>query len=111
MYLKILEILFIISGILLVIFLSLRTYISSKIKDNLKISSFVTFIATILLIYIILAILLAIFEKNGIYKAIMAFFAVSPFLIGKLVTYEKVKLFSIIQILLAAISVICVYLF
>ena len=111
MYLKILEILFIISGCLLVLLLSLRNFISSKIKDNLKVSAFISFIAGILLFYVILAILLAIFEKVGVYKVIMAFFGVSPFIIGKLVTYKRVKIFSIIQILLAAISVICVYLF
>ena len=111
MYLKILEILFIIAGILLGVLLSLRTFISSKLKDNLKISSFISFIGGILLFYIILAVLLAIFESNGIYRAMMAFFAVSPFLIGKLATYEKIKIYSIIQIVLVIISVICVYLF
>lgn len=111
MYIKIMEILFVISGILLVSFLSLREFISSKIKDNLKISAFISFIASLLLIYIILAILLAIFGKGGIYKTLMAFFGVSPFIIGRLASYEKIKIYSFIQILLAGISVICVYLF
>ena len=111
MYLKILEILFVISGILLVLLLSLREFISSKIKDNLKVSAFVSFIAGILLIYIVLAILLAIFGKGGIYKFLMAFFGVSPFIIGRFASYEKIKIYSFIQILLAGISVICVYLF
>ena len=111
MYLKIMEILFIFAGILLVVLLSLREYISSKIKDNLKISAFVSFIAGVLLIYIVLAILLAIFGKGGMYKVLMAFFGVSPFIIGRFANYEKLKVFSFIQILLAGISVICVYLF
>lgn len=111
MYLKILEILFVIAGISLFMLLSLRGYISSKIKDNLKISAFVSFIAGVLLAYIVLAILLAIFGKGGIYKVLMAFFAVSPFIIGRFANYEKVKIYSFIQILLAGISVICVYLF
>ena len=111
MFLKILEILFIIIGIMLVILLSFREFISSKIKDNSKVSAFISFIAGVLLLYIILAILLAIFAPNGAYKALMAFFGVSPFIIGYFANYEKIKIFSFIQILLAGISVICVYLF
>ncbi len=111
MHIKIFEILFIISGILLVILLSSREFIALKIKDNLKVSAFVSFIAGILLIYIILAILLAILGEGGFYKVLMAFFGVSPFIIGRLASYEKVKFYSFIQILLAGISVICVYLF
>ena len=98
MYLKIMETLFVVSGVMLVILLSLREFISSKIKDNLKISVFVSCIAGVLLMYIVLAILLAIFGKGGIYKVLMAFFGVSPFIIGRLATYEKIKIyFGIIE--------------
>lgn len=111
MYLRIFEILFIISGILFVSLLILKNFISSKIKDNLKISSFISFIAGILLLYIILAIILVFLENKIIYKIIMAIFALSPFIIGKLATFEKIKIYSFIQIIIAVISIICVYLF
>ena len=111
MYINFFKIFFMIIGLILVILLSMRSFISSKIEDNLKVSVFVTVIAGFLLLYIILAIILTFILPENWYKIIMLFFAVSPFIIGKLASYEKIKIFSIIQILLAAISVICVYLF
>ena len=111
MYLEILKTLFIITGIFLVVLLSLRKYISAKINDNLKVSAFISVIAGFLLLYVILAVLLAIIVPNIILKIFMVFFAASPFIIGRLATYEKIKIYGFIQIFVAAAGVLCVYLF
>lgn len=84
---------FIIIGFILILLLSMRSFISSKINDNLKVSAFISVIAAFLLLYIILAIILTVIIPNNLYKGIILLFGISPFIIGKLATYEKIKLF------------------
>ena len=38
------------------------------------------------------------------YKIMMIFFALTPFIIGKMATYQKVKLYSFVQILIMLFS-------
>ena len=57
-------------------------------------------------IYIISALILAIFIPGIINKAAIVFFGLSPFIIGRLATYEKEKIYSLIQIIFVIISVI-----
>ena len=109
MYLIVIKSLFIFFGLLLAALLIFREKIVSKIGDNLKISGFVSSIAACMLAYVLIA-LLFLFAPIVFYtKLLMLFFAASPFIIGKFVTYEKVKTFTILQILLAIVSTICVY--
>ena len=109
MYLIVIKSLFIFFGLLLAALLVFREKIVSKIGDNLKISVFISLIAAIMLAYVIVAVLF-LFAPIGFYaKLLMLFFAASPFIVGKFVTYEKVKTFTILQILLAIVSTVCVY--
>ena len=110
MLIKILPYLIILTSILYTISVILHKLYISKQKDNLKASSFVAFIAGMLFLYIILCIALAIFSPVITKKIILLLFAISPFIIGKLATYEKEKLYSIIQIVIMLISS-CVVIF
>lgn len=111
MYIELFKTIFIIISIIFVLLLSLRNYISYKIKDNQKISAFISLIAGFLLLYVIFAIILSVLLPDIFKKLLMIFFGFSPFLIGYFATYEKVRFFGFLQIILAVISIICVYLF
>ncbi len=103
MYLNLLKILFAISGILFVILFSIRAF--GKFKDLGKLSPFVSSIAIFLLLYVFFEFILAIFVSGLINKLVIILFALSPFLIGKIVTYKKLKFYSIIQILCVILSI------
>ena len=103
MYLKIL---FIIIGFILFLMLSFyKLYLCKKPRTE-KVSVFVSGLGAIFLLYIVIAVLLAIFIPGIINKSVLLFFGISPFIIGKLATYEKEKIYSLIQILFVAVSVI-----
>ena len=103
MYLGVLKLLFGASGILFVILFSIRAF--GEFKDLGKLSAFVSCIAMFLLLYIMFAVCLALIVPNLINKLIIILFALSPFVIGKIVTYKKLKLYSIIQILCVILSI------
>ena len=109
MYLIIIKSLFIFFGLLLASLLIFREKIISKIKDNLKVSAFVSSIAGCILAYVVIAVLFLFAPIAFWTKILMLFFAATPFIIGKFAIYEKVKFFTILQILLAIISIVCVY--
>ncbi len=103
------KILFIVAAILLSILIIIHKQYTSKVKDNVKISNFVAVIGFSLVAYIICAIIIGIFYGGLIYRILMFLFAICPFIIGKMATYQKVKLYSSIQIIvmLASCAVVC----
>ena len=103
MYLNLLKILFAISGILFVILFSIRAF--GKFKDLGKLSPFVSSIAIFLLLNELFAIILVCVVPGMINKLVIILFALSPFLIGKIVTYKKLRFYSIIQILCVILSI------
>ena len=101
MYLKII---FGLTAFVLTILLVLREFGITKKLSPMKASDYVSTIAGFLFVYVITAIII-VFKEGGLTdKAVMLFFAISPFVIGRLVTYEKVKIYSIIQILCVILS-------
>ena len=109
MHIIVIKSLFIFLAITFALLLIFREKIAKKIGDNLKISAFVSVIAGILLAYVITAASFLFVSENILGKIIMVFFALSPFIIGYFSTYEKVKIFTTLQIILAIMSAICVY--
>ena len=110
MHLKILETFFIIIASALTILLLLRFFGVTKKLSPMKASDFVSSIAGLLYTYVVFAFLVSIFVGGWVNKAVMLLFAASPFIIGKLVTYEKEKIYSIIQILCVILSLVYVVL-
>ena len=111
MLIKGLKILFSIICVLLPLLMVLQKLWVSKIKDNMKKSDYVAFLAIVLGLYIILGIILAFVIPDIKNKCIIAFFALSPFIIGKFATYKTEVLFSIIQMITIVISGIFVILY
>lgn len=108
MLISALKLLFLISAILFAVLISFHKSFIEKIKDNVKKSNFVAFMAFSLFVYIICAILLAVVSEGIKYKILMILFAISPFIIGKIATYQKIKLYTMSQILIMFISAIFV---
>ena len=88
----------------LTVLLVLRELGITKKLSPMRASEYVSVIAGFMIAYIITAIIIVFKIGDLTDKAIMLFFAISPFVIGKLVTYEKVKIYSIIQILCVILS-------
>lgn len=105
MYLKIFEITFLIISFVLTLLLILREFGITKNMDGMKASDFISTIVGFMLAYVINAFVLVVFLPEISSKLIMGGFGISPFVIGKLVTYQKVKFYSIIQILSVIISI------
>lgn len=109
MYLKILEILFGSLAFGLIVLMILRELGITKKLSPMRASDYVSSMAGLLFAYIIFAFALAAFVPGGINKIILALFGISPFIIGKLVTYKKVKMYSFIQIVCVILSLVYVY--
>jgi len=103
-----LKLLFLTSTILFAVLIFFHKNFVEKIKDNVKKSNFVAFIAFSLVAYIVCAMLLAIISGGIKYKILMMFFAIFPFIIGRMATYQKIKLYTMSQILIMLISAIFV---
>ena len=100
MLIKIFNYLFIFCAISFVVeVVLLKTYFI-KIKDNVKSSEFVALITFSLAFYIIFALIITLLQKN----LLMLCFALLPFVIGKLATYEKEKLYTSMQLFFVIIS-------
>ena len=95
MCLRILQYLFIFAGSLLAFLIAVQVFYISKFKSDYA-EHFVPFLTSILLLYIILAFVLVALLHGNLNKLVMLFFAMTPFIIGKLVTYKKVGLYSFI---------------
>ena len=98
MYLKILEYGFVLICGILTVLLVLREFGITKKMSGMRASDYISTVSAFLLGYIIFAFLLAIFLPYLLHKAVMLVLGFSPFIIGKLATYQKLKVYSIIQI-------------
>ena len=110
MLLAVLKSIFAVSAILFTLLIFLHKQFTKRVKDNIKVSNFVATMAFSLVIYIICAILIAVFIPSIKYKILMIIFALSPFIIGKFATYEKIKLYSLAQITIMIVGAIIVWL-
>ena len=110
MYLKIAEYLFITIASILALLLMLQKLYVYKLKDNIKKAEFISVTTAFLLVYMLNALCLTFMIDSVINKLVMFLFAISPFIIGKLVTYEKENLYSAIQIICIIISIVFVIL-
>ena len=108
MLLNIIKIVFIMSTILFSVLIILHKRFTLKIKDNIKISNYVAAIAFFLVAYIISALLIMIISTGIKFKLLMLLFAIMPFIVGKFAQYEKIKLYSAIQIIIMVFSAIIV---
>ena len=111
MLLKIFEYIFIASGILFCIFLIMHKAYVSKLNDNMKKSDYVACLAVLLSIYILSAVITGVMIPDWYKKVLMLLFAISPFIIGKIATYEKEKMYTGIQIISIVISAAFVLIF
>ena len=108
MYLKIMEFGFLGIALILTFLLFIRELGITKKLSPMRASDFVSSIAGFMFFYVILAFLLAIFVKGMQVKFTMALFGIMPFVIGKIVTYKKVRFYSIIQIVCIITSIVYV---
>ena len=96
---------FILFGFLLFSMLCTYKLFIEKRKRTEKTAVYVSFMGAVLLLYVLSGVLYAIFCPTIISKMIIVIFAFSPFIIGKIVTYEKEGFYSFIQILCVIMSV------
>ena len=110
MLLTILKSAFYLVSSLLVITFGLRVMFENAFRSNNKLSPIVAAIGALFMFYILNALLLALVLPSVKQMSVMLIFALFPFIIGKLVTYKKLKLYSFIQILCVILSMIFVLL-
>ena len=103
-----LKIIFAISGLLFILSIIIHKLYISKQKDIMVASHFVAIMASLLGIYILSGLLLVFFMPNLIHKILVLLFALSPFAIGKIATYNTEKIYSTIQAVCVLISVVFV---
>lgn len=89
---------FLVIGVILALLLIIRPVLTKILKDNMKVSFYVSCMAIVMFLYVFFAFLAVIFMPSYLTKAVMLVLGLSPFIVGKLVTYEKVLFYSIIQI-------------
>ena len=102
--------LFILIASLLSILLSIRTFHTDMFMKNNKLSPLMALLGGLFLLYVFAGVLLAIFLPTIKNSLVIIFFALSPFIIGKLVSYKTLKTYSIIQILCVIFSLVFVML-
>ena len=110
MYLMISKYIFVSISILLTILFSLRTFLPNLFKDSKKNSPFMALLAGLFITYILSGLFLCALIPTLKYKLIMLIFTLSPFIIGKLVTYKKLKFYSIFQIFCVILSMVFIIL-
>lgn len=104
-----LKILLAIIGLWFVFDMSVYLILKNKIKDNIKLSDMMGRLALEFGIYILCAIIFAIWAflnleiKQGL---IMSLFAMSPFIIGRLAAYNTKHIFTGIQFLVIILSTV-----
>ena len=99
---------FVVIAAILAILLILREFGITKKLSPMRASDYVSVIAIFLVIYVINAFLIMIFNPLIDVRISMALFGIIPFVIGKMVKYEDVKLYSTIQILCVIFSIVYV---
>ena len=106
MFVSGLNLVFIIIGSLLTFLFCLYKLYIAKLAYSPKISTYVSFLTGVLLLYTFLAIIMGFFQKDIFHKIILILFGLSPFIIGKFATYKTEKYYSLLQILLIIGSII-----
>ncbi len=101
---------FIIFASILALMISIYKVFLQKRKHSEKIACYLSGLTWAFSLYILSAVLLAVFIPGIINKIFVLFFSSSPFIIGRLAVYNKESFYSIIQIICAAISAVYVYL-
>ena len=104
MLLKSLLLILIICAMVFVLMLMCHKNFVKYIKDNIKISIYVTIMGFSLVFYVISALCTAFLIEGLLAKAVMLIFAISPFVIGRFATYEKKKIYSAAQIFFMLLS-------
>ena len=105
MYLTVVNILFCIIALLMAGLFSLRVFFD---KPFVKQSAFVALIGGMFIFYVLLGFVLTVLLPGLLQKLIIFVFAISPFIIGRVVSYKKLKIYSIIQILCVIFSIVFV---
>ena len=95
-------------SITLSLLLAFRVFFPNVLKNNNKLSPVMALLGGLFVFYILIGVMLIFILPLLVYKIIMLFFVFSPFIIGKLVTYQKLKIYSIIQILCVILSLVFV---
>ena len=88
--------------------LAFRIFLPDLFKNNSKLSPVMALLGGLLVFYILVGVVLICIFSSLLNKAIMLIFVLSPFIIGKFVTYEKLKIYSIIQLLCVILSLVFV---
>ncbi|MBR1776740.1 hypothetical protein IJ750_06695 [bacterium] len=94
-----------ISAILTLFLISYKTYIC-KLERTPAISVFVSAITGTMLLYVLSAAVLTVTITGIFNKLIILSLGLSPFIIGKMATYEKENLYCYIQILIIVFGII-----
>ncbi len=92
-------------AIFLALLLTLRVLFDNIFKNNNKLSPVVALIGGLFLLYTLIGLILSLVYPNILNKFIMFLFSLSPFIIGKLVSYKRLRLYSIIQVLCVIFSI------
>ena len=108
MYLKIV---FLVSAILMTMMLLFYKLYLQKRKRTEKTAEYISVLVFVFVLYVMSAVLCAIFIPGIMNKVLMMFFAISPFIIGKMATYEKETFYSYIQIFCLVVSIFYVWYF
>lgn len=93
-----------INSIFLTLFIIYGKVFVFKKQDAIFVSNFCALIALLLTLYVILSFLYAIIEPALISKLIMILFGLTPFLIGRIATYNSEKYFTTLQVCFILIS-------
>ena len=104
MCLKIFSFTFLVLAIYLTMqMIALMSGVTNKMRP-MESSKFISSIAAVMLGYVINAFLLMLFIPQWHAKVIFLAFGIMPFLIGNVATYQKLKLFSILQTICVIMS-------
>lgn len=101
---------FVAISILLSALFLIRMFLPDLFKDSKINSPFMAFLGGLVIFYVLSGLAITVFMPAIIYKIIMLLFTLSPFIIGKIVTYQKLRIYSIIQILCVILSIVFVIL-
>jgi len=99
---KFISALFLISGLLFMLSIIIYNLFVSKSNATMKASHFLASMAIFIGVYVLSGLILS------FYKPYVLLFALSPFIIGKIATYDKEKIYSLIQIFCVLISLVLI---
>ena len=106
MLLSVTKLIFEIICFTLSLLLAFRVFFPNVFKNSNKLSPVMALLGGLFVFYILIGIMLIFIMPSLLNKIIILLFIISPFIIGKLVTYEKLKFYSIIQILCVILSLV-----